>query len=98
MTNITINIRSLVPETSSNLSGTILFKELHRALNNGSIVILEVDNDLALSSSFLNSSIGEILDKYGLSTFKRNVKFKGNKNQFERIATYISYYEKLASA
>lgn len=98
MTNITIDLKALVPDTSSNSSGSILFKVLHDAISRGSDVVLEVDNDLTLSSSFLNSSIGEVLDSYGLITFKKHVKFKGNKNQFERLANYISYYEKLISA
>jgi hypothetical protein len=90
-----LNIKSLVTDTSSNAAGSVLFNVLEKHAESNQEVTLEIDSDLTLSSSFLNTSIGEYLDKYGVETFKKCVKFKGNRNQFNRISTYIANYEKL---
>jgi len=90
-----LNVKSLVTDTSSNAAGHILFNMLEKYVEFNQEVTLEIDSDLTLSSSFLNTSIGEYLDKYGIEAFKKNIKFKGNRNQFNRILIYISNYEKL---
>ncbi|MFD0989109.1 STAS-like domain-containing protein [Mariniflexile jejuense] len=48
-----------------------------------------------MSSSFLNTSISQFLDKYGLNSFKQTVKFKGSKNQFSRLSYYINKHSSL---
>lgn len=86
---------NLVNNTSSNSEGFVLFNELKRCLNRGQKVILEISGESTLSSSFLNSSIGEYLDNFGMETFKENVKIKSNKNQFQRLSKYLSNYSKV---
>jgi hypothetical protein len=97
MKTATITLNKLVEESSSNSSGLVLFNEIER-VDFGASIILEIDSDMPLSSSFLNSSIGEYLDKYGMENFKRRIKFKGNRNQFKRISDYISQYTRLHNA
>lgn len=94
MSNTTVILKNLVADTSSNRSGLILFNAIENTDKND-IVILEIDNRMSLSSSFLNSSIGSYIEKYGLKEFKRKVKFKGNKNQFARISNYIEKFSML---
>ena len=94
---ITLILKDLVNDSSSNDQGMLLFEHLKNAFLKKETLILDVDSDLSMSSSFLNSSIGFFLDKYGLENFKSTVKFKGSKNQFQRIASYIKKYSSLYS-
>lgn len=87
-----IAINNIVSGTSTNLEGTKLHLILKKYINNNENVVLNVSNETPLSSSFLNSSIGVLLDEYGLNKFKSHIKFKSNKAQFNRILDYIQKY------
>ncbi|WP_194766897.1 STAS-like domain-containing protein [Tamlana sp. I1] len=89
----TLILKNIVRNSSSNEEGEILFNALQRAYLNGEQLLLYVDSNLSMSSSFLNTSIGVFLDKYGFSNFKETVKFKGSKNQFLRLNQYITNYK-----
>ena len=91
----TLILKDIVKNSSSNEQGMVLFESLQNAYLSKDSLILYVYADLSMSSSFLNSSIGLFLDKYGLNSFKQTVKFKGSKNQFTRMADYISKYSAL---
>lgn len=91
----TLILKNIVKNSSSNEQGMILFDSLQNAYLSKDSLILYVDSDLSMSSSFLNSSIGQFLDKYGLNSFKQTVKFKGSKNQFSRLSDYINKYSSL---
>jgi len=91
----TLVLKNIVKNTSSNEQGMILFDFFQNAYLNKDSLILQVDSDLSMSSSFLNTSIGQFLDKYGLESFKRTVKFKGSKNQFSRLSYYITKFSSL---
>ncbi len=85
-------LKNLITDSSSSTQGILLFQYLQKALLNKEIVLLHVDSDMSMSPSFLNSSIGQFLDEYGLNNFKNTVKFKGSKNQFARLSQYITKY------
>lgn len=91
----TLILKNIVKNSSSNEEGVILFNALQEAYLNRELLLLDVDSDLSMSSSFLNTSIGAFLDKYGFASFKEIVKFKGSKTQFSRLNNYISKYKKL---
>ncbi|MGG8495928.1 hypothetical protein ACQY1Q_05905 [Tenacibaculum sp. TC6] len=91
----TIVLRLLVTNSSTNEQGFILFDALQQAQNNDEPVILHIDSDLPMSSSFLNTSIGKFLDTYGIIRFKEIVKFKGSKSQFLKLTDYIQKYKEL---
>lgn len=86
-------LKKIVRDTSSNEQGLELFNILKHAYLSEKPLVLYVDSDLSLSSSFLNSSIGLFLDNYGIDNFKKTVKFKGSKNQFLRLVNYIEKYK-----
>lgn len=92
-----ITLNSLVDNCSSNSQGVKLFKALDSAVKNNDEVIIVVDNNCSLSSSFLNSSIGSFLEKYGIDLFKSKVKFKGSKNQFNRVSEYLNKFSAVYS-
>jgi len=91
----TLILKNIVKNSSSNEQGMVLFDSLQNAYLSKDSLILYVDSDLSMSSSFLNTSIGQFLDKYGLNSFKQTVKFKGSKNQFSRLSNYINKYSSL---
>lgn len=90
----TLILKDLVKDSSSNEQGTVLFESLKVAYLSGTTVVLQVD-DLAMSSSFLNTSIGQFLENYGFDSFRKTVKFKGSKSQFLRLSNYIEKYKNL---
>lgn len=92
-----IDLRKIASGFSSNSDGNSLFNALNQALQSNEKVILKVDNEIAMSSSFLNSSIGEIINKYGLTCLKENLKFNTSKTQFNRISNYINKYTQVYS-
>lgn len=91
----TLILRDVVKNSSPGSEGITLFNHLKDAYCNNYVILLEVDSDLSLSSSFLNSSIATFLDNYGYDSFKRTMKFKGSKTQFERLNKYIQEYKDL---
>ncbi|MFV0564925.1 MAG: STAS-like domain-containing protein [Flavobacteriaceae bacterium] len=88
----TLILKNIVKNSGSNEQGAVLFHHLQDAYLNKDTLILHVDSSLSMSSSFLNSSMGLFLDKYGLNNFKQTVKFKGSRNQFFRLSDYINKY------
>lgn len=88
-------LRDIVKNSSSVEEGLVLFDHLKNAFLSDTIMLLEVDSELTLSSSFLNSSLGAFLDDYGFANFKKTVKFKGSKTQFKRITKYLESYRDL---
>jgi hypothetical protein len=91
----TLVLKDLIKDTSSNEQGEILFNLMKKYFNSSESFILEVDTDLSLSSSFLNSSFGQFLDLYGLISLKKIIKIKGSKFQFQKISTYIESYNEI---
>ncbi|GAA5224676.1 STAS-like domain-containing protein [Membranihabitans marinus] len=88
-------LKDVVINSSSNEEGTVLFEKLEEAYLSNNPLILQVGSDMSMSSSFLNTSIGLFLEKYGLDNFKKTVKFKGSKNQFLRLSDYIDKFNEL---
>ena len=90
-----IQLKNTSHSFSSNKDGLILFNIFERTIKEKSSILLEIDNEIAMSSSFLNSSFGEALNLYGLDVLKSHIKIKTSKNQFERISNYISKYKRV---
>ncbi len=93
----TLVLKNIVKNSSSNEEGMILFDYLKKTYLSNDSFVLQIDSDLSLSSSFLNSSIGLFLDKYGYENLKKMMKIKGSKTQFLRILNYINKYNKVYS-
>lgn len=91
----TLILKDLVNNSGSNAEGSVLYDSLKDAFYKDQNLVLLIDPDMALSSSFLNSSIGQFLDQFGLENFKRIVKLRSTENQFRRIADYVKDYQKL---
>lgn len=65
----------IVDDTLTNAEGAKLYALLDKSIADENILELSFHGTTALSSSFLNSSIGNLLDKYDFEHFKGFVKF-----------------------
>ncbi len=90
-----ILLDKIVSDTSSNTEGEKLYFALLQAKLGNRTVVLTAHQDHSFSSSFLNSSIGRLVDDYGVDSFKSSFRFKGSKAQFEKISNYLIVYESI---
>jgi len=85
-----LKLVDIVSDTFSNSGGFELFTVLENHVKINNPIVLSFKDSHALSSSFLNSSIGELISKYGFEAFKRNVKpIELTKSQAEILLSYL---------
>ena len=70
----TILLDNVVNGTSTNNAGAKLYAALAPHLAAGTVVRLSLRGVTAMSSSFLNSSIGDLIDSYGIAALRRSLK------------------------
>lgn len=70
----TLVLTSLVTGTSTNAEGDKLFAALAPYVAAGQVVRLSLLNASPMSTSFLNSSFGELIDTYSLAAVRANLK------------------------
>lgn len=91
----TIILMDVVTGTVTNAEGLTLFGAMNHELCMGRGVRLSLENATTFSSSFLNSSFGELIDKYGLASIKTNVIITNY--QPSRLKQLKDYIEKVKS-
>ncbi|CAN5220189.1 hypothetical protein BH09BAC5_BH09BAC5_10480 [soil metagenome] len=74
MDKVTLKVMDLVEGTSTNINAVPLFLEMDKVIIANKVIVLSLKNAPALSSSFLNSSIGELVTKHGFNTLKGRLK------------------------
>lgn len=85
-----VNILDIVSDTFTNTGGLQLFNFLESHIENNNPLTLSFKGSQALSSSFLNSSIGDLVAKYGFEAFKRNIKpIELTKTQADMLKYYF---------
>ncbi|MDI5894139.1 STAS-like domain-containing protein [Flavobacterium algoritolerans] len=87
-----ISVKNIVSNTETNVEGIKLYCVLDKSLKEKHIITLEIENDMQLTSSFLNSSLGNIIDNYGFNILKSNLKLKCSKAQYNRLSSYLYKY------
>ena len=94
----TLIVNNLVLGTSTNTEATPLFIAMKNSVDTGAIISLSFKDVAYVSSSFLNSSIGEFIDVYGFDFFKNNVKFANcNSDLATLIKGYVTKYKSLVN-
>ncbi len=71
---ITLSVLCISGGTTTNLQGDLLLKEIKTTLSTEESVVLSFKDCLSLSSSFLNSTFGELIDHYGKNEVFKKVK------------------------
>ena len=84
-----IIIKDITSGTTSNIDGLSLKMAIIASLDRADNIILSFEGISALSSSFLNSSIGEIVDQYGFDILKDRIIIT---NYTSSIANNIKWY------
>lgn len=88
---IKIEIQNICNSTLSNADGLLLFNEMDKLLTNGDSVLISLANINTISSSFLNSSFGEIVMKYDSSILTNRVKITHYTPNIAKVLTkYLS--------
>ncbi len=91
-----IKINDVVTGTFTNADGYTLFLSMDKIINNGGIIVLSLSDCSPLSSSFLNSSIGSLIEKHGFSEMKgRLVLTNYTPVMAENIKHYIDRFKSL---
>ena len=91
-----IGIKDVVLGTFSYDDAVPLRMLMEESLKNGDSVVLSFDGVHTLTSSFLNSSIGEIVDSFGFDTLKGRVSLTNYAPSFASVIT--SYINDLKGA
>lgn len=85
-----LKVIDIVDGTASNESGYALFIQLDKFFAKGEKVQLSLEGCNPMSSSFMNSSFGELMEKYGFSKIKKNLSFiHFTKTQINTIKEYF---------
>ena len=74
MKSFVINLNDVVNGTFTNDEGAKLYAALAPHLAAGTVVRLSLRGATAMSSSFLNSSFGDLIDHYGIAALRRSLK------------------------
>lgn len=68
-----IIVKDVVSGTSTNAEGTPLFVLMDSAIKDNKVIVLSLKSCPAMSTSFLNSSIGTLVERYGMSLLKNRL-------------------------
>ncbi|HPN70420.1 MAG TPA: DUF4325 domain-containing protein [Saprospiraceae bacterium] len=81
----------IVGSTITNAGGYQLYVVLSESIKNQEVVDLSMEKATPLSSSFLNSSFGQLIEDFGYSAVKKYVGLSCvKKSDAERIKNYIT--------
>lgn len=92
----TLVIKKLVTGTSTNSEAVALYVEMKKSADLNDSIILSFAGIDYVSSSFLNSSVGEFIETYGFDVFVKNIKFTDcNKDLATMIKSYVTKFKTL---
>lgn len=87
---VEIQLMDVVSGTSTNADGLALFIFLDEALSQNQKVRLSFLNATPFASSFLNSSFGNLVEKYGIDQFRMSVVITNySLAQVKKVKEYI---------
>ncbi len=93
---ITLKVLDVTEDTVTNAGGLTMYVAMEKAFDENLKVSWDMEGVQLVSSSFLNSSIGNLIDKYGVTFFKAHFSItKYTRYQVEFIKDYITKYELL---
>lgn len=71
---VTIKVMDVVKGTTTNADAMPLYLSMKNALADNKIIVLSLHKATAMSSSFMNSSFGNLVEDYGFETLKGRLK------------------------
>lgn len=92
----TINLYQLLENHNYVESGAMVFDLAKDVVSKGEIITIDMTNVESVPTNFLNTSLGALMDIYGVEKVKKSFMFKNIlKTQVERIIKYFDDYQKL---
>lgn len=92
----TITISKIANDFVTNAGGYTLFTVLNAALDNNDLVYLSFKGVSGTSSSFLNSSLGALVDEFGIDILNRIKPIDVTAVQAALLTKYIASLKKIA--
>ena len=92
-----ISVKDVTNSTLSNSDGVQLQSAIDSALASDDVVYLSFHNVHTISSSFLNSSLGNIIDKYGLNILSKIKIIDYTSSVASFLKSYISDLKSLST-
>lgn len=96
---LTFRIQDFI-DSNDNLSdaGKALFFAVSPLLNKEDKIILDFSGNMGIPTLFLNTSIGDLIDEFGIDKIKKAFKYINiQPSQAERIQKYFKDYESIIS-
>lgn len=95
MDTITLMIKDYVASAKDMaVAGKAVSDDARPILDNGGIIIFDMNGLQSVSTVFLNTSFGYLIDEYGLEKVKNSFKFHNIlRSQGERIRKYFEDYQ-----
>ena len=94
----TLVLTSLVPGTSTNAEGAKLFAALAPYVAAGQVVRLSLLHASPMSTSFLNSAFGDLLDEFGATAVRSTLKLVDYlPSHAAIIKNYLDQYKAVAA-
>jgi len=85
-----IKLKDIIIDTYTNSSGYVLFTQIDNNFSKEEKIRISFKDTTPISSSFYNSSIGDLIEKYGYDEVKRKLKFEDlSKSQFQILQRFI---------
>jgi hypothetical protein len=92
----TVYIKDIVDNTVQHTEGNKLFTILDQYLSKDEHIRLSLKDSTPLSSSFLNTSFGQIIKKYGIDFFKKHITISEYTiNQAIYLKSYVNRFSSL---
>ena len=92
---VTIRLMDVVSGTATGEDGTTLFFLLDKSVSSNQKIRLSLASATPFSTSFLNTSFGDLSDKYGLETIRTLIMFTDiTPSQLKKLR---SYFEQLGT-
>ena len=91
-----IQIKDHLDGTMTNIQGDKLFALIKKHFDQGRKVVLSFSEIQGMTSSFLNSSLGALVDEYGIDFLRKKMTLtKYRSSQMNMIKEYLSFYQPL---
>ncbi|MCC7246678.1 MAG: DUF4325 domain-containing protein [Saprospiraceae bacterium] len=94
---IDLRLMNEVEGTSTNAEGLTLYCKLDTILSEGNKVRLSLHLSTPFSSSFLNSSFGNLIDKFGIDKVKASISLiEYRPSLAKRLSEYLNEYSTIS--
>lgn len=95
----TIILHDLLESHNYVESGNIVFGVAMDVVSRDEIITIDMANVESVPTNFLNTSLGALMDIYGVDKIKKSFRFKNIlKTQVDRIVKYFNDYQSLLTS